>query len=449
MSATSPVPAPGSSHGPPRLVRRPNLSARVNGGLMILVGLAMCGILMRMVIAFQGPAGAGPFLPLFSLIRVVGTLIGLTTVVAGVVPLRQRTVFDSAGIHSRGLLRTRHLPWPGSRAAFVVDVSVRRSHTSTSRTGVPHHGVATVVGRVEVSADGHRTVLAAPRVSASGSQGVRDRLEAEVDEIWAWAEANGYVYGVVPGAGAYVAPGPVVGAVAGTEAGGPGSAQADPSLVSQEPLVLRRRLVTWLPRTVLVVVFYAVVGWLASSLILPRLQEAQGFPASSSAASSVDPSVGSVWPQGSLLESLLVAVPLLLAATQLFHAYRSACTRLTVTREGLTHFDGLRTRWLDWPTSRSSIFVTLRASEGRTTAAVGVVAAGGSSAALPALTWRARDERQALWCALEAAETIWMWGTSRGVVHDDGVYRPLADAEAEQARVRSTERIEYLLRGAR
>ncbi|WP_127842963.1 hypothetical protein [Actinomyces wuliandei] len=309
------------------------MSARVNGGLMILVGLVMCGILMRMVTAFQGPAGTGPFLPLFGLIRVVGLAVGLGAVLAGVVPLRQRTVFDAVGIHSRGLLRTRHLPWPGSRA-----------------------------------------------------------------------EANGYVHGVVPGAGPGVAPGPVVGAVVGTEAGGPGSVRADPSLVSQEPLVLRRRLVIWLPRTVLAIVFYAVVGWLASSLVLPRFQEAQGFPTSS----SVGPSGGSVWPQGSLLATLLVVVPLLLAATQLFHAYRSACTRLTVTREGLAHFDGLRTRWLDWPTSRSSIFVTLRASEGRTTAAVGVVAAGGSSALLPALTWGSRDERQALWCALESAETIWM-----------------------------------------
>ncbi|WP_162933963.1 hypothetical protein [Actinomyces lilanjuaniae] len=215
---------------------------------------------------------------------------------------------------------------------------------------------------------------------------------------------------------------------------------ADPSLVSQEPLVLRRRLTTWLPRVVLAVV-YAVLGWLASSVILPRIQEAHSV--------SADPSVGSVRPQGYLLATLLVAVPLLLAAVQLFHAYRSACTRLTVTREGLSHVDGLRARWLDWPRSRSSIFVTLRASGGRTTAAVVVVAADGSGALLPALTWRSRDERQAILCALEAVETIWMWGVSRGVVHDDGVYQPLADLEAEQARVRSAQRADYLLRGTR
>ncbi|AYD90543.1 hypothetical protein D5R93_12000 [Actinomyces lilanjuaniae] len=136
----------------------------MNGGLMILIGLAMCAILTRMVSAFQEPAGAGSFLLLIGLIRTVGLAMGLGAVVAGVVPLRQRTVFDATGIHSRGLLRTRHLPWPCSRAAFVVDVSVRRDHASPSRTGVSRRGAVTVLGRVEVSAGGRRTRLAA-RVS--------------------------------------------------------------------------------------------------------------------------------------------------------------------------------------------------------------------------------------------------------------------------------------------
>ncbi|WP_143233324.1 hypothetical protein [Actinomyces ruminis] len=68
----------------------------------------------------------------------------------------------------------------------------------------------------------------------------------------------------------------------------------------------------------------------------------------------------------------------------------------------------------------------------------------GEALRVPGLHWASRDERQALLAAEAMAQAIWEWGASRGAARDDGLYRPAADAEVEQQRLATAQRIAHL-----
>ena len=96
----------------------------------------------------------------------------------GYLTLRPRTVFDRSGIHSRTLLRSHDLSWPGSRDDFDVArqprSALRVCDAGPSVQAIVRGGAGTVVlGGMTTRA------LAEPRA--------RYLMEEELDQIWAWA----------------------------------------------------------------------------------------------------------------------------------------------------------------------------------------------------------------------------------------------------------------------
>ena len=102
----------------------------------------------------------------------------------GYLTLRPRTVFDRSGIHSRMLLRSYDLAWPGSRDDFDVArqprsaLRVREAGPSVQATVRGETG-AVVLGGMSTRA------LTEPRA--------RYLMEGELDRLWAWAVSWGLV----------------------------------------------------------------------------------------------------------------------------------------------------------------------------------------------------------------------------------------------------------------
>ena len=96
----------------------------------------------------------------------------------GYLTLRPRTVFDRSGIHSRTLLRSHNLAWPGSRDDF----DIARQPRSALRLREAGPSVqATVHSEAGTVALGGMTARALTEPRA------RYLMEEELDQIWAWA----------------------------------------------------------------------------------------------------------------------------------------------------------------------------------------------------------------------------------------------------------------------
>ena len=96
----------------------------------------------------------------------------------GYLTLRPRTVFDRSGIHSRTLLRSHNLAWPGSRDDF----DIARQPRSALRFREAGPSVqATVHSEAGTVALGGMTARALTEPRA------RYLMEEELDQIWAWA----------------------------------------------------------------------------------------------------------------------------------------------------------------------------------------------------------------------------------------------------------------------
>ena len=96
----------------------------------------------------------------------------------GYLTLRPRTVFDRSGIHSRTLLRSYDLAWPGSRDDF----DIARQPRSALRVREAGPSVqATVHSEAGTVALGGMTARALTEPRA------RYLMEEELDQIWAWA----------------------------------------------------------------------------------------------------------------------------------------------------------------------------------------------------------------------------------------------------------------------
>ncbi|PHP52722.1 hypothetical protein BW737_007635 [Actinomyces ruminis] len=345
-----------------------------------------------------------PALPVAAPLCVVGAL----SLFLGIAMLRRRTVFDARGIHSRGLLRTVHLPWPDSRAGFIVVLA------AGERGSVPV---------VEVGTAGHRTRLSAPRVSS------QTRLEAEVDAIWAWALTRGYARETMPALRARQSADPRAAQAIPSMGAVPRALPVDQTLLAHEPLILKDKP-NWhgLIPNIVILVFLCI-------LALPAVLGPERTPHAFAGVFRED---GTLRLSGGFWMLLVVAVGSLV--NNLHHIVRA---RTTISREGLV-LAGWRTRRVAWPPSSSYFFVRSRRYFGHTEASAWLLDPAGLALRVPGTARFSKHEDQALLAAAAAAQTIWEWGVSRAVAYDDGGYSPVPDEAVEQERRANGRRIAYL-----
>ena len=398
---------PASFQGPESLTRRQDASSRIAGFAFLLGGpmLLYFGCMLYVL---------DPELEVAAPLCAAGTLV----LILGIAMLRRRTVFDARGIHSRGLLRTVHLPWPDSRAGFMVVV-----------TG---GGKGGPVALIEVGAAGHRVRLSAPRLSSSEAKDLRLRLEAEVDGIWAWALDRGYAREAMPVPPARQGADPRLAQAIPPPGAAPRALPVDQALLAREPLILKERP-NWhglIPNVILLVVLCAV----ALLAVLGPERTPQVF-------AGVLPEDGTARGSVGFWVLLVVAVGGLSAGL-----HRILRERTILSRSGLV-LAGRRTRRVAWPPSRSYLFVRSWRRLWFTEASAWLLAPSGAVLHVPGTLRWSRNEDRALLAAATMAQTIWDWGLARAVTHDDGSYRPAPDDAIEQERRANDWRIAYLTIG--
>ena len=430
------------------LVRGPSPLQRAAGWVLVVMA-ALTGLL-AVGLGASGEAGGLFMCVLFAVV------IGVLAVLA----LRRRTVFDATGIHSRGMLGTRHFLWPDSRGAFMVSTSFSGRGRSEVSVQVPAEPAPRVPG---AAASVRMATLAAPRLTVRDAEAARCRLEEDLDGIWTWALQCGYAreitaraqagpvdggYGVAPGGATMAAPGGAVPAMApggavpamapggapmtgGTPMTAPGGvpAQADHARVAQEPLVLTSWPGSW-PQVLLMALFVMLFCGFGVYLMIHPDQPG------TTAKESI------VMGHGALTVVFgLVGVGM--GAAMAVMAYSEACKRVTLSRSGLLVFNGFFSRQVPWPTSRSGIFATLDVERQRRLTKIHVLAPDGTALQLPGLVERAKDD-SCLGKAVQHIETIWAWAYSRGLVRDDGGYLPASKPEVERGRRAFARRLAYL-----
>ena len=453
---------------PVSLVRGPTPFQRAAG--WVLAVMAVLAGLFAVGLGVSGEAGGLFMCMLFAI--AIGTLALLC--------LCRRTVFDATGIHSRGMLGTRHFPWPDSRGAFMVSISSSGRGRSEVSVQVPAEPAPRVPG---AATSVRMATLAAPRLTVRDAEAGRCRLEEDLDGIWTWALQRGYAreitarapvspayggYGVMPGAAPGGAPAMAPGGAPAMASGGaapggapamaaggavpggapamaPGGApvaggtpmtapggvpaQADHARVAQEPLVLTGWPGSW-PQVLLMALF--VMLFCGSGVYLMIHPDQPGTTAKESI----------VMGHGALTVVFgLVGVGMGVATAVM--AYSEACKRVTLSRSGLLVFNGFLSRQVPWPTSRSGIFATLDVERQRRLTKIHVLAPDGTALQLPGLVERAKDD-SCLGKAVQHIETIWAWAYSRGLVRDDGGYLPASKPEVERGRRAFARRLAYL-----
>lgn len=427
---------------PVSLVRGPTPFQRAAG--WVLAVMAVLAGLFAVGLGVSGEAGGLFMCMLFAI--AIGTLALLC--------LCRRTVFDATGIHSRGMLGTRHFPWPDSRGAFMVSTSSSGRGRSEVSVQVPAEPAPRVPG---AAASVRMATLAAPRLTVRDAEAARCRLEEDLDGIWAWALQRGYAreitarapvspayggYGVMPGAVPGGAPAMAVGGAPAMASGGapapvgmsapsgaPMPAQADHARVAQEPLVLTSWPGSW-PQVLLMALF--VMLFCGFGVYLMIHPDQPGTTAKESL----------VMGHGALTVVFgLVGVGMGVAMAAM--AYSETCKRVTLSRSGLLVFNGFFARQVPWPTSRSGVFATLDVERQRRLTKIHVLAPDGAALQLPGLVERAKDD-SCLGKAVQHIETIWAWAYSRGLVRDDGGYLPASKPEVERGRRAFAQRLAYL-----
>lgn len=419
---------------PASLVRGPTPFQRAAG--WVLVVMAVLAGLFAVVLGVSGEAGGLFMCMLFAV--AIGTL--------ALFCLCRRAVFDATGIHSRGMLGTRHFPWPDSRGAFMVSTSSSGRGRSEVSVQVPAEPAPRVPG---AAASVRMATLAAPRLTVRDAEAARCRLEEDLDGIWAWALQRGYareitarapvgpaygVYGVMPEAAPGGAPAMAAGgapAPVGMPApsGAPIPAQADHARVAQEPLVLTSWPGSW-PQVLLMALFVMLFCGFGVYLMIHPDQPG------TTAKESI------VMGHGALTVVFgLVGVGMGVAMAAM--AYSEVCKRVTLSRSGLLVFNGFLTRRVPWPASRSGVFATLDVERQRRLTKIHVLAPDGTALQLPGLVERSKDD-SCLGKAVQHIETIWAWAYSRGLVRDDGGYLPASKPEVERGRRAFAQRLAYL-----
>ena len=155
---------------PESVTRRPPLIGRIAVIVLAVAGVIMIGL--GIGLAVSGEMGG------FAACTVMGLIL------VAVLPfgLRPRVILDARGIHVRNIASSHDLPWPASRGALVVgEVS---NGNGWLFTATPEYRPS----------DGSKPVkiLSLRRVRA-GIGNATAVLEADLDDLWAWAVARGYV----------------------------------------------------------------------------------------------------------------------------------------------------------------------------------------------------------------------------------------------------------------
>ena len=365
----------------------------------------------------------------------VCTVMGLILVAILPFGLRPRVILDARGIHVRNIASSHDLPWPASRGALVVgEVS---NGNGWLFTATPEYRPS----------DGSKPVkmLSLRRVRA-GIGNATAVLEADLDDLWAWAVARGYVrpenqaagapapgygtggnygnvagyanaagYGTAPGYGIGdygSAPAPSAPLGAGVPRGASAAADLDVDMLSRPQLEFKG------PGALAVCLFagfglFMIVG---SAFALQN--------------------DGSFW-----------GVPgIAFGAFLLVLSVDQALKRVTIDQEGF-HVRGLIPRTYAWPASRAQLVATFHYSRSSSYADASLVEPDGKRRELPLGVLNRNGGLGPELGMVRTLDTIWAWGERRGVVRETGQYVLAADAAFEQSRRSALERIDYLRSG--
>ena len=363
------------------------------------------------------------------------TVMGLILVAVLPFGLRPRVILDARGIHVRNIASSHDLPWPASRGALVVgEVS---NGNGWLFTATPEYRPS----------DGSKPVkmLSLRRVRA-GIGNATAVLEADLDDLWAWAVARGYVrpenqaagapapgygtggnygnvagyanaagYGTAPGYGIGdygSAPAPSAPLGAGVPRGASAAADLDVDMLSRPQLEFKG------PGALAVCLFagfglFMIVG---SAFALQN--------------------DGSFW-----------GVPgIAFGAFLLVLSVDQALKRVTIDQEGF-HVRGLIPRTYAWPASRAQLVATFHYSRSSSYADASLVEPDGKRRELPLGVLNRNGGLGPELGMVRTLDTIWAWGERRGVARETGQYVPAADAAFEQSRRSALERIDYLRSG--
>ena len=362
----------------------------------------------------------------------VCTVMGLILVAILPFGLRPRVILDARGIHVRNIASSHDLPWPASRGALVVgEVS---NGNGWLFTATPEYRPS----------DGSKPVkmLSLRRVRA-GIGNATAVLEADLDDLWAWAVARGYVrpenqaagapapgygtggdygnvvgyanaagYGTAPGYGIGdygSAPAPSAPLGAGVPRGASAAADLDVDMLSRPQLEFKGP-------GALAVCFFAGFGLfmiVGSAFVLQN--------------------DGSFW-----------SVPgIAFGAFLLVLSVDQALKRVIIDREGF-HVRGLIPRTYAWPASRAQLVATFHYSRSSSYADASLVEPDGRRRELPLGVLNRNGGLGPELGMVRTLDTIWAWGERRGVVRETGQYVPAANAAFEQSRRSALERIDYL-----
>lgn len=120
--------------------------------------------------------------------------------------------------------------------------------------------------------------------------------------------------------------------------------------------------------------------------------------------------------------------------------------RTTIDDQGF-HVDGLLSREMAWPSSRSSLHIVVHHwGHSGVTALAYLVTSAGSRERLPGIGAVGTDPAQVL-VAERQLDLIWTWGQRRGLTHGKDRYRMLTDLDQEQERASSRAYLRSLRRG--
>ena len=365
----------------------------------------------------------------------VCTVMGLILVAILPFGLRPRVILDARGIHVRNIASSHDLPWPASRGALVVgEVS---NGNGWLFTATPEYRPS----------DGSKPVkMLSLRRVRPGIGNATAVLEADLDDLWAWAVARGYVrpenqaagapapgygtggnygnvagyanaagYGTAPGYGIGdygSAPAPSAPLGAGVPRGASAAADLDVDMLSRPQLEFKGP-------GVLAVCLFAGFGLF---MIVGSVFALQND--------------GSFW-----------GVPgIVFGAFLLVLSVDQALKRVTIDQEGF-HVRGLIPRTYAWPASRAQLVATFHYSRSSSYADASLVEPDGKRRELPLGVLNRNGGLGPELGMVRTLDTIWAWGERRGVVRETGQYVPAADAAFEQSRRSALERIDYLRSG--
>ena len=375
---------------PESITRRMPLAGRILMIILAVFGVLM--IIMGIVLAFSGDMAG------------FASLAGIGLVLIALLPLvlRPRVILDAGGIHVRNIFSSHDLPWPASRRALVANEAFSDGRVSNA---VAEYRPA----------DGSKPIKIRPlQRTRIGISNVGALLEQDLDDLWAWAVACGYVRPESPAAGAPapgygIAPGPSAPLGAGSGRGASPTADIDVDMLNRPQLEFKG------PGALAVCFFVGFGLFMIAGSVFAFQND------------------GSFWSVPGICFGVFL---LILGVDQ-------ALKRVIIDQEGF-HVRGLIPRTYAWPDSRAQLVATFRYSRSSAYADASLVEPDGRRRELPLGPLNRNGERGPELGMARVLDTIWAWGERRGATRETGRYVPAANAAFEQSRRSALERIDYL-----